>query len=43
MKTYATLGRWAWVPQHEKNKVLQPHVNWRMIGLPPKPQEVWDS
>jgi hypothetical protein len=43
-KLYAILGRWAWVPQHERNKVLQLHVNQQMIGLPPKPRKhLWDN
>ncbi len=43
-KLYAILGRRAWVPQHERNKVLQLHVNQQMIGLPPKPRKhLWDS
>jgi hypothetical protein len=42
-KLYAIQGMRAWVPQHERNKVLQPLVNWQMIGPPPKPLKVWDS
>jgi hypothetical protein len=42
-KLYAILGRRAWVPQHKRNKVLHLPVNRRMIKLPPKPKEVWDS
>ncbi len=42
-KLYATLGRRAWVPQHERNKVLQLLVNQWMIRSPPKSQELWDS
>lgn len=34
---------WAWVPQHKRNKVLQPLVNQQMIESPPKPREVWDN
>jgi hypothetical protein len=40
---YATPRRWAWFLQHNRNKVLQVLVNRWMIGLPPKPKEVWDS
>jgi hypothetical protein len=36
-RLYATLGKRAWVPQHERNKVLQLLVNQWMIGLSPKP------
>jgi hypothetical protein len=42
-KIVAIPSRWAWVPQHEQNKILQPLVNRQMIGLPLKPQKMWDS
>lgn len=34
----ANMGPTTW-----KIFLLQPHVNRKMIGSPPKPQEVWDS
>ncbi len=36
-RLYATLGKQAWVPRHERNKVLQLPMNRWMIGLSPKP------
>jgi hypothetical protein len=42
-RLYGTLGRWAWVPQHDRNKALQAFVNQWIIELPPKPRDVWDS
>jgi hypothetical protein len=36
-RLYATIGKWAWVPQHERNEVLQLPMNRWMIGLSPKP------
>jgi hypothetical protein len=42
-RLYATLGKHAWVPQHERNEVLQPPMNRWMTGLSPKPWEVWDG
>jgi len=40
---YATLGKQAWLPQDLRNKILKPSVNCQMIGLTPKPQDVYDS
>ncbi len=34
---YSTLGKWVWVPQELRNKVLKQPVNCRMIRLAIKP------
>jgi len=40
---YASLGRWAWVPQNFKKKMLKQIVNHWMTGLAPKLQVVYNS
>ncbi len=40
---YATLGRWTWVPQDLKNKVLKQPLNRQMKGPAQKPQDVYDT
>jgi hypothetical protein len=40
---YVTQNRWVWVPQELTKKVLKQPVNGRMIGLAPKPWNVYDS
>jgi len=42
-RLYATRGKWAWVLQDDKNKVLQVLVNRWMIRPPSKSRELWDN
>jgi hypothetical protein len=42
-RLYASPWRRVWVPNHDKNKVLQVLVKQQMIGPPPKPIILWDS
>jgi hypothetical protein len=40
---YATLGRWAWVPQKLRNKILKQSTNCWMTGLTLKLWDMYDN